>query len=368
MRAMPRLGVLLALLLAAENASAAGTPRAGADLVAAAVKARKAAAAERERAAKLLVQIQELAAQKKQVATSIASTKSALGPHLTAGKAALKSYDAATKAGKNGPAEAALLEKSQRELAVADAGYAELIKQTASLRALEESLLQKQDELRRAAAAAQASLAEANASVTELDARAKSTGDAIQGAWTAADSAARSLLAKAGVAPKGYSAARAKADAEDKKLAEALANVEKAAKSAAAPPKPPAPKQCDLRKMDWSRFYPSTSETTEDGTNEFAVQDATYVDLDGDGTVEAIVFAVYSHLGMTASQVFFWNVVRRDSECSVIEVETLKGSICASVEMRGKVIVFDNRCGEESAIVEYQLVGGKLKETKRRAQ
>jgi hypothetical protein len=120
--------------------------------------------------------------------------------------------------------------------------------------------------------------------------------------------------------------------------------------------------------MDWSKFYPSTSETTEDGTNESGVGDVSYVDLDGDGNVEAIVLTVYSHLGMTASQSLHWHVLRRDADCSVSELGDFHGGICTSLETRGKVLVFDDRCGESGAILEHQLIGGKLKETKRRAQ
>jgi hypothetical protein len=346
-------------------------------LVSAAAKARQAATTQRERVAKGLATLKELAAQRKSVATTLAETRRSLGSRSSAAKAALKSYETASKGGKQSTTAPALLEKARAEQAAADALFTELTKQTASLRSVEDALARKQEEIRQASAAAQASAAETTALASELQAHAKSNGDAAQQA-SAAGTAARAALTKAGIAPKGYSAMRSKAEAEDKKLALSVSSAEQGVKAAQAaakagpakpgPTKPAAPKQCDLRKMDWTKLYPPTSETTPDGTNESAVQDVTYPDLDGDGTPEALVVQMHSFLGLTASQVFVWTLVARDRDCNVAELQNWSGPMCASMEARGKLLIFDDLCGEENAIIEYQLAAGKLKETKRRSR
>lgn len=345
-----------------------------------------------------LPRITELAAKRKSLQTTLAASKKDYDAHTRAGAAAAsKRLTALGKANAN-PSASALSSTAQSEYNAAKASGRTAVKTAAQLRAVEDELAQLAAEANQASVDAQLGLADvrkslsklsalatkaraeakklagqakpadAAASATALEARAKADSEAASRAAKEASSAARVALAKAAINPKGYDAVRAKAATEGKALVLSLSKVDQALRALQAPPKPAAPKQCDLRKMDWAKYYPSTSEQTEDGTNEFGVGDVSYPDLDGDGIVEALVTKVYSRLGATASQSFEWTILGRDRDCVVSELVTLHGQMCSSLEVKGRIVVFDNLCGEDQAIVEYQLAAGKLKETKRRAQ
>jgi hypothetical protein len=342
------------------------------DFVNSASKAKAAALTSAQAAAKAREELASLATERKAVTGRIAESQRELKLHTTNGSSAAKTYDAALKAGKGEqPATAAALEKARGELTAAGAAGDAAVKDTKALRKLEESSGKKLGDVLDAAAAAKASADAAKAAKERLRQKASSDTSAAQKSAGSTASAASSASTAAGISPTGYAAKRLRAEADAQKLATDVRGIEQslAALKAPAPPaatKRAALKQCDLRKVDWDKYFPSTSENTGDGTNEYGVVNVEYADLDGDGAVEALVYAMHSYLGLTASQRWELNVMTRDRDCTVSSAGTFTGALCAEMTRTGSVLTLNEGC--EGFVAEYRLVQGSMKETKRRNQ
>lgn len=345
------------------------------ELVNAASQAKAAAAASAEAAAKAREELAAVGTERKAIQARITQSGKDLKSHAASGTGAAKSYDTAAKAGKAAePAAGAALDKARGELSAAAAAGDEAVKDTKSLRKLEESSAKKLGDVLAAAAAAKASADAAKSVKARLHQKASTDTSAAQKLAATAQSAATSAATAAGISALGYAAKSAKADGDAQKLLSDLRVLEqslRALKSApggtAAPAAKPAPlKQCDLRKVDFNKYFPATSEDTGDGTHEYGVVSVEYADLDGDGSVEALVHAMHSYLGLTASQQWELNVMTRDKDCNVSLAGSYTGALCAEMTRAGNVLTLNDGC--EGFVAEYRLVQGTMKETKRRRQ
>ena len=224
-------------------------------------------------------------------------------------------------------------------------------------------------------AAADAQMA-ATAAAKSKQAQADASEAKIAAAATAADAKQALTLAAVG-SPTDYPARRIRVTKDDDKLKSQVTDARSALAKidGAQAPKParPAPmKQCDLRKVDWKNYSYSSfhevkdggwSEETSDGTNSWSVSDPEYFDLDGDGVPEALIAATFAYLGLTASQSPSLIVMARANDCAVFEVGTIQGmGMCDTIYRQGRKLIHEG-CGEPH--IEYQVVHGELKETKR---
>lgn len=150
-----------------------------------------------------------------------------------------------------------------------------------------------------------------NAAAKSRQAQADAAEAKTAAAASAADAKQALTLAAVG-SPTDYPARKIRVAKDDDKLRAQVTDARTAlAKIEGAPSPKPAPmKQCDLRKVDWKNYSYSSfhelkdggwSERTSDGTNNWAVLDPEYFDLDGDGVAEALIPATFAHLGLTAS-------------------------------------------------------------------
>lgn len=208
--------------------------------------------------------------------------------------------------------------------------------------------------------------------------RAQTEASEAKGAAAAAAGFGKEALTLAALGSPGeYPARRIRVAKDDDKLRAQVADARSAlakieASQAPKAAKPPPMKQCDLRKVDWMNYPYSGlpklkdggwSEPNGDGTNNWSVSAPEYFDLDGDGVAEALVPATFAYLGLTASQSPSLIVISRSSDCAVVEVGSIQGSgMCDSIQREGRKLIHEG-CGEPR--IEYQLIRGELKETKR---
>ncbi|MET0793717.1 MAG: hypothetical protein ABW061_19515 [Polyangiaceae bacterium] len=366
---------LLFLGLSPGAAWAAASAPPALTLLNASAQAKAAATAARDTAIARQTQLQALVQQRKQAQTALEAVRRELKQHETSAAGAFKKYQTAEKAGKVGAADLTQLETAHTEYAAALATGATLVKDTAALRALDARLAKLATDASDAAASAKRAASDAATSSAQLKALTKTEADAAQKAAQTAGTAATQLTAPSKLPSKGYLAFQAKAKHDDDALKQAVAAAHSGLASTKGPPKPAPIQQCDLRKVDWKNFSYDGVPALKDGqwseqvegdegrTENFAVGDVDYFDLDGDGSVEAIVAITYASLGMTAHEVPSLHVMSRDKTCVVFEAGSLQGmGMCSELGREGRKLV-QAGCGEPR--VEYQLVRGELKETKR---
>jgi hypothetical protein len=241
--------------------------------------------------------------------------------------------------------------------------------------------------------------AERQRAFSEVDAATKSARAA------ATDAATQAQRARGASAP-GSSPDRAartllgyKADAELRatlaQLTAALSEVRRAAPaapadSAVARPSPPpasapsgaAPAECDIRKVDWANYpfsaFPlkngswGTGDDLADPDNRdpnfygVSLDHVDYVDLDGDGSPEAmVVLSGIGHEPGACCTYMNWSVfvVTEDQKCTTAEAgAVLKLTSCQSGNLSGGSYFVEDQCDGTRA--EYRLLGGSFREVR----
>lgn len=337
--------------------------------------------------------IDVLLADRKQLLASLSTQQREFEQQSRSATNAIQRYKKAAAAPKPPvkPSLDELLSAAQNETTAALRTGQALLKSRGRLSALEDELVQLVAEVKQAASDAKLALEDRQKASLALDAALKKPGTTQEPALkemakkTEADArskvasaatAATSAQSAAGLSPSTYAARRAKAQLDLQKplkqvqalqaeLSALKAPAPAAAVATTRPGKAPL-KQCDLHKVDWNAWFPATSKVGADGDEEFGVTGIEYADLDGDGSAEALVSAMYSQLGLTASQHWTLHVMTHEKDCTVTEAGSLEGNLCADTSRSGNLITFNNGC--EGFVAEYRLLQGTLKETKRRAQ
>ena len=420
-RAVASTAVLLglaALLPSARGADAAADP---AVVAARAAGSKARAIADRDEATTLEGLVERLATRRNDVARDIATARRAFDTERRAAATTRRSAESSQKS--HSPEATPLLRRAATE-------YESALEQGATLAGEITVLRAVQDKLDDTATRATDAAADAKNAALEVEAAKKMLGSPASGAPTAASPERRQVfseidaatkLARAAATDAATQATRArgatapvssqdraartlltyKADAELRAtlaaLTAALTEVRRAAPllpvadaagarpsppPAAAPTGPP-PADCDIRKVDWGN-YPFSSFPLKNGSwgtgDDLADPDnrdpnfygvsldhVDYVDLDGDGSIEAmVVLSGIGHEPGACCTYMNWSVfvVTEDQKCMTTEAGAIfKSTNCQSGNVSGGSYYVEDQCDGSRA--EYRLLAGSFREVRK---